>query len=261
MRPNFKGENNPNWKGGKIEVRCADCNKPKKVIQSVAKGQKRFFCSVKCMGLYRRRIYARKNNPNYRGGHYKSCEICGKTFWVIPSNSNQRFCSRDCYGKWLSVDLKERIEIGTYRMKVPGKDFPHPRGMKGKTHSEKTRRLLSRVHRGKRPHNKYDQMREKLRGPKNPMWLGGSSFEPYALDFNEELKEMVRNRYGRTCQLCGMKENGRKLAVHHIDYDKNNNGLSNLISLCSPCNGRVNFRRKEWIQYFHLIAKTRANPM
>ena len=97
-----------------------------------------------------------------------------------------------------------------------------------------------------------------FKGEKNPQWLGGKSFEPYGLAFNKELKEFIRARDGYRCQECSthqsklFSKNGRpkKLACHHCDYDKHNNHPSNLISLCTKCHYKTNFKRKDWTTYF-----------
>lgn len=84
-------------------------------------------------------------------------------------------------------------------------------------------------------------------GEKSPVWLGGVSFEPYPSEFNNKLKRKIKVRDGYQCQLCGTKE---KLAVHHIDYDKQNNKINNLITLCLSCNVKVNKNREHWTDYF-----------
>ncbi len=99
---------------------------------------------------------------------------------------------------------------------------------------------------------------EGRRGKENSQWQGGKSFEPYTLEFNEKLKEMVRKRDRYRCQECFRHQNelyyktGRKyrLYIHHINYDKHNNDLSNLISLCINCHAQTNFKRKNWEEYF-----------
>lgn len=110
----------------------------------------------------------------------------------------------------------------------------------GKRYSLERRKKLSEAKKGV-----YD-------GEKNPNWRGGKSFEPYGLEFNEELKERIRKRDGYVCQECGVsqKELDYKLHVHHIDYDKKNNDPSNLISLCRGCNSKANFKREKWIKHF-----------
>lgn len=91
-----------------------------------------------------------------------------------------------------------------------------------------------------------------LRGTKSHLWQGGTSFEPYTVEFNRQLKELIRQRDGYRCQLCGMPEieNIKKLSIHHIDYIKKNCLPNNLITLCNRCNGRVNFNRNYWEKYF-----------
>lgn len=74
----------------------------------------------------------------------------------------------------------------------------------------------------------------------------------YSLDFNEDLKEAIRERDGRKCQLCSKteEENGRKLHVHHIDYDKHNSDGENLIALCNSCHVGTNWNREGWQTIF-----------
>jgi 5-methylcytosine-specific restriction endonuclease McrA len=79
-------------------------------------------------------------------------------------------------------------------------------------------------------------------------WNGGSSFFPYSADFTKVLREQIRARDGHTCQLCGAT--GGSLAVHHIDYDRQNTNTENLISLCVSCHPKTNVRRSEWIEFF-----------
>ncbi|HDY67403.1 MAG TPA: HNH endonuclease [Candidatus Scalindua sp.] len=41
-----------------------------------------------------------------------------------------------------------------------------------------------------------------------------------------------------------------KLHIHHIDYNKQNNDFSNLISLCRSCHAQTNFSKDNWTDYF-----------
>lgn len=84
-------------------------------------------------------------------------------------------------------------------------------------------------------------------------WHGGKSFEPYGTDFNNALKRQVRKRDNYTCQECNYTEEklGYKLHSHHIDYDKTNNIIENLISLCRSCHTQTNFTRDSWKEYFN----------
>jgi hypothetical protein len=99
------------------------------------------------------------------------------------------------------------------------------------------------------------EFREKHSGENNPNWQGGISGEPaYPLDWKEELKEIVRKRDGYVCQVCLTHESKlkRKLHVHHIDYNKENCDLDNLISLCHNDHMRTNNPkdREKWQSIF-----------
>jgi len=90
----------------------------------------------------------------------------------------------------------------------------------------------------------------------NPNWQGGKSFEDYPPEFNDTLKLKIRKRDNYECQNCGMTEEehiivyGSVLAVHHIDYNKQNCNEDNLIAVCNGCNARANFNRKIWQNFY-----------
>jgi len=121
-----------------------------------------------------------------------------------------------------------------------GPNPEHSKRMKGRKLSKETKRRMSK-----------SQKKRVLEG-KNHLWRGGISFEPYGLEFNEDLKEVIRNRDRRKCQVCEKTEleNKQKLDAHHIDYDKKNNNPNNLISLCHNCHSKTNFNREYWVDYF-----------
>lgn len=141
----------------------------------------------------------------------------------------------------------------------------------GRYPSKKTREKMSKVQKreGKSPNkgwfkkgNSMSSLRTgKWLGEKNWNWKGGISLEAYGLEFNEDLKEVIRNRDRRKCQICEKTEleNKEKLSVHHIDYDKRNNDPKNLITLCRICHLRTNGKRKYWTKSFNNIMKGRSN--
>lgn len=84
---------------------------------------------------------------------------------------------------------------------------------KGRELSEETKHKLSEFRTGKSWEDLYgeekaNEMKERYAeiytGEGNPFWKGGTSFEPYSPEFNEELKERIRQRDGYICQLCGL---------------------------------------------------------
>jgi len=93
------------------------------------------------------------------------------------------------------------------------------------------------------------------KGELNQQWLDGTS-GIYPLEFSDTLKESIRNRDNHICQNCDMTEEehliviGKVLAIHHINYDKNNCKKDNLITLCVQCNLRANKNRDYWIKIY-----------
>jgi hypothetical protein len=87
------------------------------------------------------------------------------------------------------------------------------------------------------------------RGRNNLSWNGGSSYKThgYGTGWTGYLKTRIIERDGFNCGLCGDYKN---LAIHHIDYDKQNCNDNNLITLCRSCNVKVNFDRKKWEKLF-----------
>lgn len=95
---------------------------------------------------------------------------------------------------------------------------------KGRKHSEETKRKLSLGHGGTGipyENNRYPEIYFKIRN-----------------------KILKRDNY--ICQLCFNYGN----QVHHIDYNKQNNNSTNLITLCRICNLKVNNKRLFWTGFF-----------
>lgn len=126
----------------------------------------------------------------------KICARCGDEFPVPPSREDQRRQCSDCWQ-----------EHGW--------------------HSE-TARLQSKNHQGPPP----EVIR---RGENHPNWSGG--YTQYPNEFNSALKEQVRRKDQYRCQDCMLPQylHSQQLDVHHIDEDKMNNKIDNLITLCRSC--------------------------
>lgn len=100
-------------------------------------------------------------------------------------------------------------------------------------------------------------------GKENPNWRGGSSFGKYCPKFNRRLKEQIRDKFGRKCFLCSKTEteNGKKLEIHHVDYNKNsicNGNTWPLIPLCIHHHRQTNGKRHYWFN--RLINYWAVNP-
>lgn len=159
------------------------------------------------------------NYTHLRQNQYYTCPNCHTiSRW---RNRKQIYCSTNCY--WIS---------GTKSASMQGSRNPIFGG-----HRPETRLKMQQNH-------------ADFTGEKNGRWLGGISFEPYGIDFNQNLKGAIRQRDNFTCQLCSIRQNGRLFNVHHIDYSKVNNKPDNLITLCDKCHSKVNSNRNYWQDYF-----------
>ena len=89
-------------------------------------------------------------------------------------------------------------------------------------------------------------------GKNHTSYINGSSFEPYDAGFSRRLKEKIRKRDNYKCKLCGtnnkihIKHFKSGLCIHHIDYNKKNCDLSNLVSLCNSCHSKTQWNKKHW---------------
>lgn len=95
-------------------------------------------------------------------------------------------------------------------------------------------------------------------GENNPTWKGGVSFEPYCIKFNDEFKERIREYWNRKCVVCDMDEkmNGRRMDVHHVEYNKEtccDDSIPLFVSLCKKCHRKTHGNRDFWIGEFKRI--------
>ena len=211
----------------------------------------------------------------------KKCKICLSKFRTFPfklRDGNGKFCSRICYAeslrkKKLKITCKNCKNIfethpsrKKYKRKFCDKECfqkyikkNHPWNFKGyhkmKCANGKCRKeFISGAARAL--NKKYCSMqcqwdcRKEFSGDKSASWRGGVSFKPYSHNFNTSLKFMIRERFNFHCVECGRIENGRKLHIHHVDFNKKNNRLNNFFPLCISCHSLTVHFPSIYIPYF-----------
>jgi hypothetical protein len=143
----------------------------------------------------------------------------------------------------------------------------NPAWNKGKPCNEEQKLHLSAVLKGRSSPRKGIPLAlehvNHISGPNASNWRGGVSFKPYCPKFNERFREGIREKFNRTCYLCPAteKENGQRLCVHHIDYNKNSicNGQEwAFVPLCNRHHTKTNFDRWYWFNL--LICYWALNP-
>jgi len=191
-----------------------------------------------------------KNRHN-RGTFNTNCAHCDK--YITLPNSRERksttkewFCSHECHSAF-QVGKRDK------RCSHPKEKNPNYRG--GFLKECETCKTLFWVVPCRKNIARFCSQKCQgvtKRGALNWNWVDGKTLEIYPTEFSKELRIKIRHRDGRKCQVCGVsqKECIKRLAVHHIDYNKMNNKTTNLISLCNECHNKTNHNRKYWTKHF-----------
>jgi len=124
----------------------------------------------------------------------------------------------------------------------------------GKQRSQEVKERLRQFHLGKH-HSKEAKQKMSIsnKREKHPNWQGGISFLPYSVEFTKELKQFIKDRDGNECQNPYCDYKSKILAVHHINYNKQDCSQFNLITLCTSCNSKANFNKREWKRFYKRI--------
>jgi hypothetical protein len=166
----------------------------------------------------------------------KTCEICGKTFNVLPKRENTaRFCSYECTGKW--------------RASLRGEKHPNWQGgerVKTCQHCQREFSMrktepvsLFRKRKFCSPEcRKFGQ--SYMRGPQHYKWVperdrkgrGGGAYR---------WAKLVFERDSHRCRYCGA--GGVKLHAHHLkswlEHKELRFDVENGVTACVPCHRKV----------------------
>lgn len=179
--------------------------------------------------------YCSENCKEYARYVSRTCKWCSREFLTTRKNQ-QKYCSKFCRSERNRARLREKYRQSPYISKLCA-------WCKQEFHTkEKSARFCSKI-------CISAWQSETKRGKNSPNWKGGTSFEPYPPEFNKQLKREIRKRDKYCCRICGMTQKEhkmrykRQLCVHHIDSDKTNNNMNNLVTLCDSCHSRISGTR------------------
>jgi len=93
-------------------------------------------------------------------------------------------------------------------------------------------------------------------GPDNHNWKGGVSNRGYCGVWTDsEYYVFIMERDNWKCKNPYCWNASTKLSRHHIDYNKENCDISNIIVLCASCNSRANYNEKYWKRFYKRLRK------
>ena len=235
-------------KVGIIKKQCLNCKKEFKIWLYLK--DKRNFCSRKCSALHNASSMSKRMKELYTLGKKQK-------YW-LGKNRSEDTKSKIREKRKLQVitdETKEKLRITTTkrwdkqgRIKrdciVCGKQVTYGfRYCRKHYITDEFKKKISESNKGKIGWNKG--LTGIWTGSKNPKWKGGITPESNKRVGRKlwiEIRKKVYERDNLTCQHCG-KTNCLLVAHHKIPYRiSKNDDLSNLISLCSVCHTKEEWR-------------------
>jgi len=205
--------------GTYIEIKCMNCGKIFMCTRQRINKNKTLFCSNKCRGQY-----IKENNKNM------ICVVCGKKYHAALShikNYNSKYCSRECH-----YIAKKEYCSG---------EKNHQYGLKGdKNSSWKSDRRISfygyiLIRKLNHPFANCDDFVFEHRLVAEKFLLN----ETNSIEINN--KRYLRPDY----------------VVHHIDFDRQNNNINNLIVMGKGEHGKLHKKLND--DYEYLLQYSRDN--
>jgi len=148
------------------------------------------------------------------------CRVCGKLFSAYKCFLPRRkYCSIKCRNVGNGREMEGRDLGGSIKKICPicKKEFRTFKSFDSECCSDKCRHILHR---------------EKIKGEKHPLWIGGGNAWR-GCDW-KYIKLLVLERDNYQCRVCGKT---KRLHIHHkVPYRiSKDNSLENLITLCMSC--------------------------
>jgi len=150
----------------------------------------------------------------------------------------------------MSLNIKKSYEKGTRKQYI--KTPEHKEKLREAAKKPKSKETIEKIIKARENNPNYENskkqisetLKQKYKNKEiaSSFYIDGrykndplSDYNLYNGQFTQELKKEVRQRDNWTCQKCGKK---RSAVCHHIDEDKSNNIIDNLIILCKNCHAK-----------------------
>lgn len=195
-----------------VQVKCQWCGKES--ISAIRKGKTAKYCSRQCYWKA-----WEGDHPELYKLPNRICEECGKEFHPRDKNHGKRFCSRECLLAWRARQRKVKCI-------VCGKEFLRDNA------NEKfcSQECWHTYNVGSQQATFNNWLTTDKRG-----------YTRFTVGHPKHTGEYLHNVIWRevypdgVCQICGKPIE----AVHHIDDNKSNNDIKNLIGLCNSCHHKI----------------------
>jgi hypothetical protein len=227
---------------------CKSCGK-----ECLVNNKNSLFCSVSCGNSGKNNGMYGKKSPGFSGRKH-SKETKEKMSLAQYENKNHFYGKRHSKQSIEKMVKSRNLKMDEIKIKLSkalkGKLVGNKNPFYGKKHSEKVKKQISL---------KNSDGRFKMEN--NPNWKGGKSFEPYCIVFTDKkwrncIYERDKDKFCWNPQCNGI---GKKECLHHIDYNKKNCDLNNIIKVCNSCNSVANFNREWWEAFYKEIMRRRFN--
>lgn len=244
-----------------VKINCEYCGAEKWAKWSRVKiGQGRF-CSLKCSQSWYKDDGKKnwgKENAFFFWEEERNTWYAG---WIDKETGKQK---RSTKARWLWEDAHGELPrnvVVTYidgnpknceliNLKSLSRSESNSIHLQGHVMSKKTKQKISTAHAGKTLTEEHklkigDSVQRRWAsgefdsihvGENNIHWRGGV-VRVYPKDFSKDLKKRIMARDDFKCRVC--YRNIKRMEVHHIDGNKENNDWENLITLCTKCHHRV----------------------
>ena len=161
------------------------------------------------------------------------CQQCQRDFYAKPylvRHGYGIFCSRACHHKGMTKRLGVVCAICSKAINLSPSQIA--RSNSGKFFCNKSCQTIWR--------------NKEFVGSKHLRWRGGNTLYRKILEKSNQKKR---------CTRCSLKDT-RVLAVHHIDKNKKNNKVENLVWMCHNCHYLIHYDKVEWLEF----NKSRLDP-
>ena len=80
----------------RITVQCSSCGADLQLSPCKVKGADKHFCNRRCYADWQSANQRGESNPSWKPRIEIICEACGRNFEAHPSDSDRRYCSKEC---------------------------------------------------------------------------------------------------------------------------------------------------------------------